>query len=291
MNILILGGNGYLGSKLIYSLANENQHDLVCTRMGNSDISMLQSLVDENKLRIIPATSEAVQTAMKYESFDLVINMVCSYGGRGTLYDDILEANLHFPLQVLNISAANNVKRFLTIGTSLPNSLNMYSYSKAEFARFGQYFVENHNLSFYNILPEMFYGPDESQIRFLPSLIRKMLAGDEVNVTIGTQKRDIIAAQDVIKALLMVVHSELKGYHEIPVGTGIAPRMSEIVDYIWEKTGQKSKVNKGAVPMRKNEPDCVADTHILCSLGKWRPCDWKTGIYQMIQEIAGGINK
>lgn len=291
MNILILGGNGYLGSKLVCSLANENQHDLVCTRMGNSDISMLQTLVDENKLRIIPATSEAVQTAMKYQSFDLVINMVCSYGGRGTLYDDVLEANLHFPLQVLNISAANNVQRFLTIGTSLPDSLNMYSYSKAEFAKFGQYYVENHNLDFYNILPEMFYGSDEPRNRFLPSLIEKMLAGDEVNVTIGTQQRDIIAAQDVIKALLMVVHSNLKGYHEIPVGTGIAPKMSEIVDYIWEQTGRKSKINKGAVPMRKNEPNCVADTHTMRLLGKWEPRDWKTGILQMIQEIAGGLSK
>jgi CDP-paratose synthetase len=112
-----------------------------------------------------------------------------------------------------------------------------------------------------------------------------MLSGEAINTTLGLQKRDIIAVSDVMTAIGNVMHSDLHGYHEIPVGTGIAPTISEIVDYIWEETGEKSIVNKGAVPMRKNEPNCIADTELLRQIGQWTPVFWKDGLKQMINEI------
>ena len=37
--------------------------------------------------------------------------------------------------------------------------------------------------------------------------------------------------------------------------------------------------------MRKNEPECVADTKILKSIGEWNPLNWKLGIKEMIREM------
>ena len=80
------------------------------------------------------------------------------------------------------------------------------------------------------------------------------------------------------------------GYFGIPVGTGIAPAISEVVDYIWNETGRKSVVHKGAVPMRKNEPDSVADTGILDATNEWHPIFWKDGLSQMIRDIRKQID-
>lgn len=80
------------------------------------------------------------------------------------------------------------------------------------------------------------------------------------------------------------------GYFEIPVGTGIAPSISEIVDFIWDETGRKSVVRKGSVPMRKDEPDSVADTKILEETNEWHPVFWKDGIRQMICDIQEQID-
>ena len=80
-------------------------------------------------------------------------------------------------------------------------------------------------------------------------------------------------------------NSNLHGFHEIPVGTGESPTISEIVDFIWERTGKKSEVHKGAIPMRENEPDCIADTSILKSIGNWEPVLWKRGIQAMIEQM------
>lgn len=65
----------------------------------------------------------------------------------------------------------------------------------------------------------------------------------------------------------------------------MAPAISEIVDFIWDETGRRSIVNKGAVPMRKDEPDSVADTRILDTTHEWYPVFWKDGLRKMIDDI------
>ena len=285
MNVLILGGNGYLGSKLIKQMLNENKHTIVFTKRVSSDLQRLQYLQNnKNKLTAIPATLEAVETAMVYEKFDMIFNMVCSYGRKNMLYNNVIEANIEFPLRVLNCAVEKGIKRYMTIGTGLPDELNMYSFSKKMFSDFGKYYAEYYDIDFYTMKLEMFYGCDEPRDRFIPKLINKMLNGENVNVTEGTQHRDIIAVEDVLYAIKMVFDSNLKGYNEISVGTGIAPTISELVDFIWEETGKKSKVSKGSIPMRKNEPDCIADIKMLASIGEWHPINWKIGIREMIRK-------
>lgn len=280
MNILVLGGNGYLGSKVVNYLFCEG-HKITCTKRETSDISRLQG----KKFNWIPASVEAVEVAMGYEQFDWVINMACNYGRSTVLYDNVLEANIEFPLRVLNKAVEYKVKNFLTIGTGLPERLNMYSFSKSMFSSFGAFYAEKQGINFYDLKLEMFYGADEPSDRFISSVVHDMLIGRVVNTTLGTQKRDIIWVEDIVTAVAMVIHANIPGYHEISVGTGDAPSVSEIVEYIWEETGFRSKLQKGAVPMRENEPDCVADTSFLSGIGKWSPVDWKTGLHRMIEDV------
>lgn len=49
-------------------------------------------------------------------------------------------------------------------------------------------------------------------------------------------------------------------------------------------------VRKGSVPMRKDEPDSVADTKILDETNEWHPVFWKDGIRQMICDIQEQID-
>ncbi len=280
MNILVLGGNGYLGSKVVDCLLREGNL-ITCTKRETSDLSRLQG----SQIKWIPASVDAVEVAAGYGHFDWVINMVCNYGRSTVLYDNVLEANIEFPLRILNKAAEYQVKNFLTIGTGLPVCLNMYSFSKSMFDNFGAFYAEKQGINFYDLKLEMFYGADEPSDRFISSVVHNMLMGREVNITLGTQKRDIIWVEDIVNAVTMVIHANIPGYHEISVGTGNAPSVAEIVEYIWEETGYCSKLNKGAISMREHEPDCVADTSFLSGIGKWDPVDWKTGIHRMIEDV------
>ena len=290
MNVLILGGNGYIGSKVARELVNMGCF-VVCTKRTRSNLTRLDDIKD--KIKWIPASIDGVEAAMQYMIFDYILNMVCNYGRSNVLYDDVIDANIDFPLKVLNMAVEHGTKKYLTIGTGLPDELNMYSFSKKMFSEFGRFYADKHNITFNSLLLEMFYGADEPKDRFLPSIISKMIVGEDVNITLGTQHRDIISSNDIVKAIITVINSGLEGYHEIPVGTGEAPTISEIVDFIWERTGRISVIHKGAVPMRKNEPDCVADTSVLKELGDWHPIPWKEGLADMsekMKSLRGGGN-
>lgn len=282
MNYLILGGNGYLGSKITKTLIQEG-HTVVCTKRDSSNLSRLIGLSDS--IHWIPATDNAVETTMRQCDFDCVLNMVCNYGKKANQDSETIKSNLVFPLNVLISAVQNGIKKILTIGTSLPYDINMYSFTKKMLSDFGRFYACKNNISFSNIVLEMFYGYDEPKDRFIPSLITKMINGETVKTTLGLQKRDIIAVDDVISAIHQIIKSEINGYNDIPVGTGEAPTISELIDYIWEKTGCKSVIQKGVIPMREKEPDCVADTSILRELGYWNPIPWKDGILNMIKKM------
>lgn len=289
MKTLILGANGYLGSKIIHTLL-EKDVSLVCTKREKSNMSRIKDVLSNSKIKFIPASIDAVETVLQYNDFDWILNFVCNYGRSNGLYDSVIESNIEFPLKVLDKVVEHGTKKFLTIGTGLPDNLNMYSFSKKMFSEFGKFYAEKCDIDFYNLKLEMFYGSDEPKNRFIPNLICNMLAGNDVNVTVGIQKRDIIAIEDIVYAVIQIMEQANKGcgegkYTAIPVGTGIAPTISELVDFIWNETGRKSIVNKGAVPMRKNEPDCIADTHVLSEIIKWEPVFWQDGIRKMILDI------
>lgn len=287
MNLLVLGGNGYLGSKVLSMLDGGGEHHLVCTARPTSNLSPIRRLLDSGRLRCISATPEAVETVMQYVRFDAVLNLACSYGREGMLYPNVLEANLEFPLRVLNSAAEKGVRKFITVGTALPDELNMYSFTKKMLGEFGRYYAEHYGIAFANLRLEMFYGADTPGDRFLPDLVRKMLLGERVDVTVGTQHRDIIAVGDVLAILRRMLSAEFSGYRELMVGTGVAPAISELVDFVWEETGRRSQVCKGAVPMRENEPDCVGDPSGLARFmgADWKPVYWKDGIRRMITEM------
>lgn len=273
-----------LGSKIVHSLVKQG-HYVVCTKRNTSNVSRLKDLRDNANIKMISAVIDSIETVLQYEQFDWVLNFVCNYGRDDVLYGNVIEANIEFPLKVLNMMVQYGTKRFITIGTGLPDRLNMYSFSKKMFSEFGSFYVEKHGIDFYNLRLEMFYGSDEPEDRFIPNLIYRMLLGKDVSTTIGIQKRDIISIDDVVKAIGIVMNSDIHGYYEVPVGTGIAPTIAEIVEFIWNETGQKSKIHKGAVPMRKNEPDCIADIQLLSQIGEWKPIFWKDGLIKMIHEI------
>ena len=280
MRFLVLGGNGYLGSKIINEL-NKKKHRIVATKRETSDISRVKT----KNVFWIPAKVEAIKTAMLYEPFDWILNMVCNYGRSNVLYDDCIAANFQFPLEVLNLAAEFKVSNYLTIGTGLPDEFNMYTMSKNMLAKFGEFYARMHNINFFSMKLEMFYGADEPTERFIPGLIMKCRKNQEVKVTLGTQHRDIIAVQDVVRAIIFIIDAELKGYNEIPIGTGEAPSIREIVEYVHYMTDSKSKIYFGAVPMRPNEPDCVADLTKLTKMGFTCQWPWKIGLKNMIQEI------
>lgn len=285
MKILVLGGTGYLGSKVCNALL-ERSHDLFITRRFMSDTSQIQN---NERCTFVSASNESI-VCLKNENIEMLVNLSCNYGRDKTSYKEVLESNLFFPLNVMSIAVDMGIKKVLAIGTSLPIDLNMYSFSKGKFGEFGKQFVKECDISFAEIELEMFYGSDEPEDRFLTKTIRNCIMGNELDVTLGTQKRDIIDVCDVVDAIVTVAENMPVGYSKIPVGTGISPTVHDVIEYIYTQTESKSAINWGKIPMRSGEPDCCCDVSKISGIfnivGKeWNPIKWQIGLKDVIVAI------
>lgn len=284
MNILVLGGNGYLGSKLIAQLVQKKEN-VFSTIREQSNLSRLNEV--KNNINFVKAEYADIKRLLSDEKIDCVVNMVCDYGRKCNR--DMIYSNLMFPLEVLELASTYKVDQFIAIDTALPKDLNLYSFTKNSFSEYGKFYSEKYGINFVDLKVQMYYGFDEPQDRFIPATIRKMICGDIVNTTYGTQLRDIIAVGDVVNLIVEIIYRQLKEFNSIDIGTGTAPAISELVDFIWEKTGRKSVVNKGIIPMRPNEPNCIADMSIVHRILDYKPIYWKDGISKMIDDIRRDI--
>ncbi len=199
--------------------------------------------------------------------------------------NDIVESNLRAPLRVLPKCVDIGIKKVVTIGTGLPDGFNEYTYTKKMFSDYGRWLTDKYRgLSFYNVKLETYYGSDEPSGRFIPDVIGKLKTGEPVKLTEGTQKRDLIHVDDVVRNLRrMIFDIDKSGYHDIPLGTGDAPTICEITDYMKMVCDSQSDLMYGAVPMRPGEPDSVADVELMRRYGIETEINWKDGLRTMCE--------
>jgi len=76
------------------------------------------------------------------------------------------------------------------------------------------------------------YGPGEAKGRLLHDVISGLLAGREVAVGVGEERRDLMHTEDIGRAVAMFLDSDLNGALNVASGTEIAMR-----DYVMKAAG------------------------------------------------------
>jgi nucleoside-diphosphate-sugar epimerase len=114
------------------------------------------------------------------------------------------------------------------------------------------------------------YGPHEHPRRGVPSVVRSLLEGRSLDVTLGAQLREYLHVADVGTALRAVLESNLTG--RVDIATGRPVSLRTVFEAIAEATGRRDLLRWGARP---SGPDDVfeveSDPAPLRSLGTWQP--------------------
>lgn len=287
MRIMVLGANGYLGNKVCGCLLSED----------HSVVKVVRHMPEEyhdGTPKTIYADIGTIQKELNESAYDWIVNCAAVYEKKGTQIHQLVDTNLVFALQVLDCAVECGVKKFLTIDTGLPKEFNLYSFTKKQFAEFGKFYAAKYGITFFNVALEMFYGEDEPRDRFLVRCCHKMLEGEELLLTQGTQKRDVIYIGDVCNAIRFLLTVNVTGFQNIPLGSGTAVSIRELLEYMHTALDSGSRLVFGAVPSRKDEPDCVADMGLLSSMGFCPGHTWKSGIAEFCRKMRdsrAGENK
>lgn len=261
---MVLGATGYLGTNIVKTLSSDN-YQIIAVVRASSDTTHL----DFPNIHFISNSKEQIEVCFKHEQIDIVINAVCTYKPNNKLYNDLLMSNLIFPLEVINLAQKYGVNKFINMGTSLPENLNMYSFSKAKLAEFGQFFSAIGKINYIDLKLEMFYGGYlEPKDRFISSCVYKLLRDEDLILTSGVQTRDIVRVEDVVGIVEKIIQDNyFAGYKSLPVGVGEAYSIQEIVNYMKKELNSNSNICLGALRERVWEPNTLANISWYADIG------------------------
>jgi CDP-paratose synthetase len=267
MIIFVSGSSGYLGSHLVKALSQEHQVVMLMRRSSSREriggVSTETVYVDE---------IGALENAFALYQPDAVINTSALYGRKGESLSALVCANIDFPAQLLTLANKYKSRIFIHTGTSLPDDISPYALTKNTFVKLAQFNTAG-SLKFVSVALEHFYGAADDSSKFTSYVINACLAGDELALTDGRQERDFIYIDDVVAAYKVLISNvdKLNAFETVPLGSGVAPTIRELVEMIHDCSHSKSTLKFGAVAMRENElMYSCADTSRLKELG-WQP--------------------
>tara|TARA_R110001592_G_scaffold363250_1_gene682477 strand:- start:10229 stop:11080 length:852 start_codon:yes stop_codon:yes gene_type:complete len=267
MIVFISGASGYLGSHL--SKALSEKHQVVALLRASSSRQRLKGF----PIDIINHDEDGeLEKAFKTYAPDVVINTAALYGRKGESISSLVNANIDFPIQLLALASKYKSKAFIHTGTSLPDSVSPYALTKNTFVKLAEFNKEG-PIKFINVALEHFYGPKDDNSKFTSYVINACIAGENLALTEGLQQRDFIYIDDVVTAYKTIISNidKLELFETVPVGSGNAPTVRELVEMIHACSHSKSTLEFGAVAMRANElMYSCADTTKLEQLG-WLP--------------------
>lgn len=286
--ILLTGASGFLGSAIANALIDHADHLLVIKR-HSSNLSRLANI--EKQITFYNVEDLEYSNPFKRDSIDLVIHAATAYGRLGESEEQIYEANLHFPTQLLKMAVTAKVKTFVNIDTVIPSDINSYALSKREFCYVGKRMADREVVNFINVRLEHIYGPGDASYKFVQWLLESCLKNvPKISLTKGLQQRDFIYVSDAVDGLMTILNhlnDVGDGFQEVALGSGNSIVIRDFVTLVHQMTNSTSHLSFGDAAYRENEPMLsLADLTRMTELG-WRPkVDLKRGLQLIIESYA-----
>lgn len=268
--ILITGGTGYLGSRLVQSLVNNGHKILLLKRKKNTDDFSCGNL----KNTIFFSIEDGIDIPFRnFNNIDIVIHLATAYDNKVNSHKDIDFVNFMYPSDLINLAVSNGVKYFINTDTSLPPEINYYTFTKRKFRDYASNLIKSNIINFINIKIEYIYGESMTHSNLPYYLITSCLMNTPViNLSKGDQKRDFIHVDDVVWGYVNIINNiDSIKYTNFEIGLGAGIRIKDLAIYIKTACDSSSNLNFGCLPYRENEVmESVAKIDAIKSTG-WNP--------------------
>ncbi len=306
-NILLTGGTGFIGSQVLKLLV-QNGFNITLLKRSNSDTYRITK--ELNNITTFDIDILDIEQLFEHHRFDMVIHMATHYVKYEESSDinPLVQVNIAFPSQILYHSVKNNVPYFINTGTffeydiaNLPiqedkavtNPFNFYAQTKIAFEALLKGTCEKSDIKGITLKIFTPYGEYDNPNKLIPSLIKKALSQEKIELSQGYQKLDFVYVKDIAAAYLAAIESigtlETE-YDNFNVGTGFPYSIREVVSTLEEILG--TSINKKWGPASQLEiPITYCDPRKTWEKLKWKSkFDLKQGLSQTLQYYAGGGN-
>jgi nucleoside-diphosphate-sugar epimerase len=285
--ILVTGGNGFIGSHVVRKLLAQGDMPIILTR-SSSDMWRLNAII--NQVSAFNVDKKPLNEVFKSENLSGVINLVTYYKKQNSFEDiaKMVDSNIKFPSQLLQLCKDNNVPIFITAGSyfqygvnsfsSIPESAiprDLYAATKSALSKIMDYYSSSSSLKVMELILFTPYGEMDHNEKLIPYLIRNILTGKSVNLTGGFQKLNLVYVEDVASAFVNALDSHIEENKSVHLNVADAKSYSirDIITVIEEILQKHINVNWNSFTPSEMDKDytLVVDTKITEMILKWKP--------------------
>lgn len=262
--VLVLGGNGFLGSSLVDELAGAGHDVTVFDRFSREPVYTATGV---RAVRGDLTDADAVAAAVADQQ------VVFHFGGATTpvssLEDPLAEVQREVAMTVSMLTAAaeRGVERVVFASTggaiygdvgeepaseqTAPAPLSPYGIGKLAVEGFLRFFADATGLDTIALRISNPYGPRQRADReqgLIPIVLRRIAAGEPVFVYgDGTMVRDYVFAPDVARQVARLVDAD-HAHAVYNVGSGQPHSVSQVLAIAEQVTGRRVRVERRAIP-------------------------------------------
>ena len=274
-HILITGGAGFIGSRVVHQLLEKGAHIRIIDDLSKGEAKNLEDILD--KIEFIKGDIIKKEVAKKVlKDIDICFHFAARIGGIGYFHKYPATSIRDNTLINLNLwDAAKETKpKMICVSSSMvfertnifptpeeavklsPPPLTGYGMSKLIAEYIAKTYYEEFNIPFTTVRPFNAYGPGEipgdyiGYSHAIPDLVKKILSGQYPLEILGdgSQTRSYTYVDDVAGGIIFASKYDNEDFN---IGTGTETSVKELAERLWKICGRKEELKFKHIPIYK----------------------------------------
>lgn len=260
MKIFCTGATGFIGSYLVKRLISCD-NELMCMKRNTSKLDRVEDV--KNRIRWINHDKNWENKVLEFRP-DVIFNLAWDgvASAQRVVWDEQI-SNIKMQQELLNIALECGTRKIIGVGSqseygefekkideNYPVSpKTAYAAAKVGALTILKTFCEINNIDWYWFRLFPIFGPGESSVWLIPTLIKNMCTSDHMDLTPGQQKLPYLYVGECANAIASASLVEGKcGIYNVCSNNSIS--LKELVSMIRDKVNPAFKLNFGAQSYR-----------------------------------------
>ncbi|MHB1709465.1 MAG: NAD-dependent epimerase/dehydratase family protein [Thermoplasmataceae archaeon] len=288
-NVLVTGGTGFIGSHVIRRIMAAGDAPILLKR-SFSNTWRIKDLMED--IVFYDADVTSLRDIFAKEEIHAVVNLAAYYQKKDS-YDDIekmVETNIKFPTQLLELCRNYKVPRFITAGSFFQYdrqystldgntpfvARNLYAATKNSLEAITRYYASNEGISVFNLILFTPYGDMDDGRKLIPYIVKQALSEEPINLSEGFQKLNLVYVDDIADAFVKAIDAEqnnLASCMHLNIANRKAYSIREIVRVVEELLKRPVDAKWGAVHAGEidRSTDFTVDSTFTERIMNWSP--------------------